>query len=597
MSVTHAVTNLFTRRGAFLVIGLTGRTGSGCTTSAKLLGKPLSEMVLDPVASPLTTPEQRKSRIVREFSEKNWEPFLVISVTQTIASFVFTGDPKAVDEFFRAHIKSSTAITNFLTEVARIRPIWNDVAKVLTANGVATSSQEDLSKFFQVWNGEIKNFLGVTRGVLGNSFAQVFQTMGDNLRLSGSIDSSKSNPGSFYALPTRVSQIVVAARQLQFNNHRPARIAIDALRNPFEIQYFRDRFASFYLVAVTTPDKDRKSRLTVLNLNNTEIKKLDSKEYPAENKPLAGYQQLVSQNIQACIEKADIFIHNAGEAVEGQSPNLKVLTHQLLEFVSLMQHPGLITPSKVERCMQIAYSAKANSGCISRQVGAVVTDKNYSIRAVGWNDVPAGQVPCLLRKAEDLIDGSDALSFSEYELHDEKFKARITGRYKQFKLVDTGGRSSAFCFKSEFNSLDAKNKGNQVHTRSLHAEENAFLQISKYGGAAIEGGILFSTASPCELCSKKAFQLGIRKIFYIDPYPGISISHILSSGPANARPEIVLFQGAVGQAFHRLYDPILPYKDEIEAFISPPSETDKTDTAEEVNEQSASIESDNDNLL
>lgn len=219
--------------------------------------------------------------------------------------------------------------------------------------------------------------------------------------------------------------------------------------------------------------------------------------------------------------------------------------------------------------MQIAYSAKANSGCISRQVGATVADANYSIKSVGWNDVPAGQVPCLLRKASDLVDANDQEAFSDYELRDERFQKHMQGRYRRFSITLANGRSSAYCFKSEYNALEStKMKGNQVHTRSLHAEENAFLQISKYGGAGLEGGILFSTASPCELCSKKAFQLGIRSIFYIDPYPGISLSHILGAGSRNNRPVVELFTGAVGQAFHRLYDPILPYKDEAEVFMA-----------------------------
>lgn len=68
-----------------------------------------------------------------------------------------------------------------------------------------------------------------------------------------------------------------------------------------------------------------------------------------------------------------------------------------------------------------------------------------------------------------------------------------------------------YCFKSIYNGM--KKDKNQVHTRALHAEENAFLQIAKYGGAKIEGGKLFTTASPCELCSKKAYQLGIKEIY------------------------------------------------------------------------------------
>lgn len=568
MSVTHAIKKLFRRRASFVIVGLTGRTGSGCTTSARLLSLPFHELLLNPVASPLTSPEERKFRIIRDFAQKNWEPFTVISVTQTIASFLFSGDENETATFLRTLIPSSAA-TTFLAEVERVRPIWRSVSHVLQNATLANATEKEIDAFFDFWDNELTAFLRVARLALGNGFSHAFQTMGDNLRSSGKIFSPKIETDEFYVLPERVGQVIVAARAMLHKRGRPACIAIDALRNPFEIQYFRERFASFYLVAVTTADKDRKSRLVLKNLTNTEIKKLDNKEYPSENKPLAGYAQLVSQNIQACIEKADIFLHNSGEAVEGRKEDLKALAQQLLTFVCLMQHPGLITPSKVERCMQIAYSAKVNSGCISRQVGAAVTDGSYSVKGVGWNDVPAGQISCLLRRAQDLVEGDDESAFSDYELQDEKFKAKINGRYKKFSLVDAVGRSSAFCFKSEFNSLDARNKGNQVHTRSLHAEENAFLQISKYGGPGLDGGILFSTASPCELCSKKAFQLGIKKIYYIDPYPGISLNHILSSGPKNLRPEVILFQGAVGQAFHRLYDPILPFKDEMDAFISP----------------------------
>lgn len=99
-----------------------------------------------------------------------------------------------------------------------------------------------------------------------------------------------------------------------------------------------------------------------------------------------------------------------------------------------------------------------------------------------------------------------------------------------------------------------------MHTRSLHAEENAMLQISKYGGQPLKGGNLFTTASPCELCSKKAYQLGIKNIFYIDPYPGISKAQILKGG--NKNPKLYMFQGAVGRGFFKLFEPYLSIKDE-----------------------------------
>lgn len=87
------------------------------------------------------------------------------------------------------------------------------------------------------------------------------------------------------------------------------------------------------------------------------------------------------------------------------------------------------------------------------------------------------------------------------------------------------------------------------------------MQISKYGGVKLKDGYLFTTASPCELCAKKAYQIGIKKILYIDLYPGISESHILNNG--TIKPELILFRGAIGRAYTQFYTPIVPYKDEL----------------------------------
>ena len=89
------------------------------------------------------------------------------------------------------------------------------------------------------------------------------------------------------------------------------------------------------------------------------------------------------------------------------------------------------------------------------------------------------------------------------------------------------------------------------------------MQLAKYGTIGIKGGKLFTTASPCELCAKKAYQLGIKEIYYIDTYPGISMQHILDCG--DKKPDLILFQGAIGRAYVSLYNPMLPLKDEIKA--------------------------------
>ncbi len=227
-------------------------------------------------------------------------------------------------------------------------------------------------------------------------------------------------------------------------------------------------------------------------------------------------------------------------------------------------------PSPIERCMQLAYTGKHNSGCISRHVGAAITDTDFSIKAIGWNNTPTGQVPCSLRNSADLVNNSidwDLKAFTNYERENIDFRKVLEENFNGKVKDNVGlanGRNICFCFKSLKNSISEGK--NQVHTRSLHAEENAFLQLTKYGGTGIKNGVLFSTASPCELCSKKAYQLGIILIYYIDPYPGISQSHILSSGDNPI--EVRLFNGAIGSAYHQLYQTIMPYKDELALLLN-----------------------------
>ncbi|UQV44114.1 hypothetical protein KIV45_19860 [Janthinobacterium lividum] len=331
-------------------------------------------------------------------------------------------------------------------------------------------------------------------------------------------------------------------------------IVIDAIRSPLEAIFFQERYAAFFLVAVSCSDSDRKDRLRKLKYSESDIKLIDEQEY--KSRDINENTSFSVQDIQACLQRSDIYVSNPTE--KNKVSEFKYLANQIIRFITLMKRPGCITPTALERGMQVAYTAKLHSGCISRQVGAVITDSSFSIQAVGWNDTPYGQVPCLLRNRFDMINGRDQIAYSEYEKTNSDYIAHFSKNTEKYIEIKSG-RNISFCFKSEFNSF--KGKDNQVHTRALHAEENAFLQISKYGGRGIKDGFLFTTASPCELCAKKAYQLGIKNIYYIDPYPGIATEHVIQSG--YNRPNLVLFSGAIGIAFHRLYTPMVAYKDEL----------------------------------
>jgi deoxycytidylate deaminase len=94
----------------------------------------------------------------------------------------------------------------------------------------------------------------------------------------------------------------------------------------------------------------------------------------------------------------------------------------------------------------------------------------------------------------------------------------------------------------------------------MHAEEKALARVQE---SAI-GGYLFTTSSPCEMCSKNAKDHKISKIYYIEPYPGISEDQYSGSGDVNNRAKHILFTGAIGRAYTQMYTPIMPYKDVLE---------------------------------
>jgi deoxycytidylate deaminase len=283
-----------------------------------------------------------------------------------------------------------------------------------------------------------------------------------------------------------------------------------------------------------------------------------------------------SPNVGQCIADAEIHIANI-KGIDKSAKIFYTMAEQWMKYAALILHPGLITPSSEERCMIVAYTAKYNSGCLSRQVGACITNQYHTIRTIGWNDVPYGQIPCSLREISDIYS-EDKKSFYNYmysdfekpqkgnelKLYDNEcysFKEKVQNDYKQIEehKDQLKGLPLSYCFKSLHNKYEGEK--NQVYTRSLHAEENAMMQMVKYGGEALINGIIYVTASPCELCSKKLYQIGVRKIVYIDPYPGISKRHIIACG--FKRPELKLFQGAYGSTYFKLYQPFMSYKDEL----------------------------------
>lgn len=73
---------LYDLRNNFLIVGLTGRLGSGCTTVADILTKEKFTDCNFPVPhnDKFDGNEERKYRITYNFLNQNWKPFQLIGV-------------------------------------------------------------------------------------------------------------------------------------------------------------------------------------------------------------------------------------------------------------------------------------------------------------------------------------------------------------------------------------------------------------------------------------------------------------------------------------------------------------------------------------
>ena len=443
-------------------------------------------------------------------------------------------------------------------------------------------------------------------------FTELFQKYGNSIRRYGDVsfeDGADIPAGqadhigdNAFAIPRRINQFIKSFRHPFDRSYaRPTRIVIDSIKSVLESTYLRERYSAFYLFAISADDRVREQRLINSHkkkLNIRDIRIIDWNEFSnhgaeiyrdyndeAKRKLLdedekefakivvgeqggghivdsvrkeayeSGLQQFVLQDVGSAIQNADVFISNNHNST---AKNME-LRWEIVRSVSLIMYPGLLLPTPIERCMQTAFVAKANSGCLSRQVGAVVTDAEYNILSVGWNDVPDCDISCARKNLLDIQKELDIPAYSKYELENKNFRRRLGQIFDQ-NLGDDRQRLGellcglpwSYCFKDIH-----RDDRQPMRSRAMHGEEKALTKVPEQ----VPGGCLFTTSSPCEMCSKNAKNHHIQKIYYIEQYPGISAEQYSESGYTCNRAQHILFTGAVGRAYIQMYTPIMPHKD------------------------------------
>ena len=228
----------------------------------------------------------------------------------------------------------------------------------------------------------------------------------------------------------------------------------------------------------------------------------------------SGEEVNYGQTVRRTFPQADFFLKIDTDT------DTQIMT-RVSRFLRLILGTQVSTPTAAETAMYAAASASGNSACLSRQVGAALTDRLGEVIALGWNDVP--KFGGGLYGADPNDDpGSDrdkrcwnlggGICFNDQEK--KLIAERLISGLIEAKIIPATKRSEAVN-----NVIGDSKVGDLIEfSRSIHAEMQAILTGSQLGGDRVRGGKLYCTTYPCHSCARHIVAAGITEVYYIEPY-------------------------------------------------------------------------------
>jgi deoxycytidylate deaminase len=223
----------------------------------------------------------------------------------------------------------------------------------------------------------------------------------------------------------------------------------------------------------------------------------------------SGEEILHGQTVRQTFPQADFFLRVDSFVDQG-------IDSRVRRFLDVILNTDIITPTPEERAMFFAASAGTNSACLSRQVGAAVTDAAGEILAVGWNDVPkagGGLYSSGIDSSGDHRCANLEGGVCFNDRHKGLMTAEIVDALIKEKVVNDGDRQKTIDVikKSKIRDLIE-------FSRAIHAEMYAIISGSQKSGSRMVGGKLFCTTYPCHSCARHIIAAGIKEVYYIEPY-------------------------------------------------------------------------------
>ncbi len=230
---------------------------------------------------------------------------------------------------------------------------------------------------------------------------------------------------------------------------------IDSIRHPAEVEAFQ-RARDWVLLWVEASAETRYERLLARGRVGEDI---SFDEFQALQERELESPDPSRQQLLAVRELADEVISNEGTQEELAADLQRVLERRLFFRAR---------PSWDEYFMSIARVVASRSNCVKRNVGAVVVSDRRII-STGYNGTPRGVRNCNEGGCPRCSSGAES------------------------------GTRLDECLCS-------------------HAEENAITQAA-YHGVSVRGASVYTTFSPCLICTKMMINAGIRDLVYDSRFP------------------------------------------------------------------------------
>lgn len=313
-----------------------------------------------------------------------------------------------------------------------------------------------------------------------------------------------------------VAAQILAKRGNDFSELKPREkvvYIVKSIKHPDEVNCLRQIYGDgFYAIGVTSTKTERIKHLHI-DKGLSEEKAIELIERDEDGSISYG------QHTRDAFQRSDYFL-----SITDSNSEMKNNVTRLVEL--LFGNPYL-TPTFDEYAMFMAYATSLRSADLSRQIGAVVT-KGDEIIASGVNDCAKPNGGLYWPHKEDDGKYRDIKGGRDYTLQEDSNKIEqrrlidnIINEFKrEFKLVpETDLKSNEKLINTIRERLKKTGIGALTeYGRVVHAEMEALCMCAR-NTISSRGAIMYVTTFPCHNCAKHIIAAGIKKVYYIEPYP------------------------------------------------------------------------------